>query len=498
MAIIYSYPNQGDPNTADKVIITDTQNDNKTKNVTIASILALGGGTGTFYDAGDGLVLASTTFSVDPKTDSGIIFDPAGVTPNKQLMLNIKSDGGVILDSGELALDLTKANIVGPLAVADGGTGAASFVNGGVLIGGGTGAVTDTGVLASGSIIIGDGAGAPVTYAAFSGPAGKLAATAGGTDHGSYLVGDMLYANTTASLETLTAGTLNHVLTSGGPGVAPAWAAPTTGTVTSVAMSGGTTGLTFTGGPVTSTGTFTAGGTLAIANGGTGQSITAYCSLSSNVQDTLPIANGGTNEVTAQAAIDALTQVSGATNEYVLTKDTVTGNALWKSNAADGENVFSPFPIYQGTTGIGTGAQSLLIQSVVDASFTCDSVKFLQTGGAAPTKDVTIGIYTGDLTAGTGVRRVYGESSGIVAGINTITFSSPYYFKAGDDIVIYFSMETPTIDPLGLTGALNNANTGLGRAAYNATPDASLATEIALGFASAGGTDRICMHFYQA
>lgn len=43
-----------------------------------------------------------------------------------------------------------------------------------------------------------------------------------------------------------------------------------TGTVTSVQASGGTTGLTFTGGPVTTTGTLTLAGTLAVANGGTG------------------------------------------------------------------------------------------------------------------------------------------------------------------------------------------------------------------------------------
>ena len=42
------------------------------------------------------------------------------------------------------------------------------------------------------------------------------------------------------------------------------------GTVTSVDMSGGTSGLTFTGGPITTTGTFTAGGILNVANGGTG------------------------------------------------------------------------------------------------------------------------------------------------------------------------------------------------------------------------------------
>jgi len=42
------------------------------------------------------------------------------------------------------------------------------------------------------------------------------------------------------------------------------------GTVTSVAMSGGTTGLSYTGSPITTNGTITVGGTLAVANGGTG------------------------------------------------------------------------------------------------------------------------------------------------------------------------------------------------------------------------------------
>lgn len=42
------------------------------------------------------------------------------------------------------------------------------------------------------------------------------------------------------------------------------------GTVTSINASGGTTGLSFTGGPVTTAGTLTLGGTLAVTNGGTG------------------------------------------------------------------------------------------------------------------------------------------------------------------------------------------------------------------------------------
>lgn len=42
------------------------------------------------------------------------------------------------------------------------------------------------------------------------------------------------------------------------------------GTVTSVAVSGGTTGLSTSGGPITGSGTITLAGTLAVANGGTG------------------------------------------------------------------------------------------------------------------------------------------------------------------------------------------------------------------------------------
>ena len=50
----------------------------------------------------------------------------------------------------------------------------------------------------------------------------------------------------------------------------------------------------------------------------------------------LTIADGGTGQSTAQTAIDALTAVSGATNEHVLTKDTGTGNAVWKVSSGGG------------------------------------------------------------------------------------------------------------------------------------------------------------------
>lgn len=64
-------------------------------------------------------------------------------------------------------------------------------------------------------------------------------------------------------------GTANQFLQTDGSGVLT-WASGNSGTVTSVAVSGGTTGLTTSGGPITTSGTITLAGTLGVANGGTG------------------------------------------------------------------------------------------------------------------------------------------------------------------------------------------------------------------------------------
>jgi hypothetical protein len=59
------------------------------------------------------------------------------------------------------------------------------------------------------------------------------------------------------------------------PPFVPATAGGGSGTVTSVDVSGGTTGLTTSGGPITTSGTITLAGILNIANGGTGASTAA-------------------------------------------------------------------------------------------------------------------------------------------------------------------------------------------------------------------------------
>jgi hypothetical protein len=133
-----------------------------------------------------------------------------------------------------------------------------------------TGTVTSVGLSAPAFLTVGS---SPVTSSGtlaltFSGTA--IPAVNGGTAQTTYTTGDLLYASGANTLAKLGIGTSAQVLTVTG-GV-PAWEAVAgTGTVTSVDMSGGTTGLTTSGGPVTSSGTITLAGTLAAVNGGTAQ-----------------------------------------------------------------------------------------------------------------------------------------------------------------------------------------------------------------------------------
>jgi hypothetical protein len=113
--------------------------------------------------------------------------------------------------------------------------------------------------------------GGPITTSGTITLAGTLAVANGGTGQTSYTDGQLLIGNTTGNTlakATLTAGA-GITITNGAGSISIA--AVNSGTVTSVDVSGGTTGLTFSGGPVTASGTITMAGTLGIGNGGTGQ-----------------------------------------------------------------------------------------------------------------------------------------------------------------------------------------------------------------------------------
>jgi hypothetical protein len=92
-----------------------------------------------------------------------------------------------------------------------------------------------------------------------------ISAATSGTDYAPATSGtSILYGNGSGGFSNVTIG--SGVSFAGGT----LSATGTGGTVTSVDVSGGTTGLTTSGGPVTGSGTITLAGTLAVANGGTG------------------------------------------------------------------------------------------------------------------------------------------------------------------------------------------------------------------------------------
>ena len=198
----------------------------------------------------------------------------------------------------------------------------------------GSGTVTSVGVSTNGTGLT--TSGSPITSNGTITISGTLLANHGGTGFDTYTSGDMLYANSTSTLTKLAIGNASDILVVSNS--APTWVsvgsisignaayaslagiannlangaanqiayqtganatsfitAPNTastflswngsnftwspvagaGTVTSVDANGGTTGLTFTGGPITASGNLTLGGVVAITAGGTGANTAA-------------------------------------------------------------------------------------------------------------------------------------------------------------------------------------------------------------------------------
>ena len=141
--------------------------------------------------------------------------------------------GGPITVAGTLTLG-------GTLGVANGGTGL-------------------TGTPTNGQLAIGNGSG--YTLAALTAGIGVSVANGAGSITIDNTAPDQIVSLTGAGTTSISGSYPNFTITSNDQFV---------GTVTSVAASGGTTGLTFSGSPITSNGTLTLGGTLAVASGGTG------------------------------------------------------------------------------------------------------------------------------------------------------------------------------------------------------------------------------------
>ena len=160
------------------------------------------------------------------------------------------------------------------------------------------------------------------------------------------------------------------IVTSGGAGGGGG-----SGTVSSVAISGGSTGLTTSGGPITTSGTITLAGILAKANGGTGTATPSLVAGTNiTVSGTWPnqtiAASGGSGSVTSVAAtVPSFLSVSGSpiTSSGTLAI-TLSGTAL---------------PVANGGTGATTAGAALTSLGAIGSIASADaSIVVTQVGSA--------------------------------------------------------------------------------------------------------------------
>ena len=280
-----------------------------------------------------------------------------------------------VIVSGSAA-DLASLSLGTALPVGSGGTGASTLTNGGVLLGSGTGAVTPLARLTAGQVVIGSTTGDPVNA-------------------------------------TLTGGS-GIAITEGDGSITIAADGLGAGTVTSVATAGSVNGLTLTGGPITTTGTITLGGTLSgIANSALTNDSVTIGSTEVDLGATVTTFAGLTS-VTSTAFVGALTgNASTATKIASITNSNIV--QLTATQTLTNKTLTSPT-----ITGTGAIAGTFTGNLTGDVTGNADTATTATTANGVAANSVALGTdTTGNYVAS------LGAGTGVTIGSNTGETSSP-------------------------------------------------------------------------
>jgi len=168
-----SYPSIT-PSAGDYLVLTDVSDSNSTKTVTMQSIADFIGGGGASIQSGDGIDI---DFGTVPSTISA----------------DLKTDGGIVFESTELAVDLGASSITGTLAISDGGTGQttrqAAIDN-----------LTNAAASDTGYVLTSDGTNANSQQISVGNVSGTLAVGNGGTGATTLTSGGILKGNGTSAI----------------------------------------------------------------------------------------------------------------------------------------------------------------------------------------------------------------------------------------------------------------------------------------------------------
>jgi len=272
----------------------------------------------------------------------------------------------------------------------------------------------------------------------------------------------------TGATKPLGAGGLQGPQGPAGPTGPAGPAGPTGGGVTSVNVSGGLTGLTTSGGPITSSGTITLGGVVAVSAGGTGAtteaaaltSLGAYPASNPNgyTSNTGTVtsfgftnANGVSGTVTNATSTPNLTVSLGAiTPTSVAASGTVTGSNLSGSNTGD-----QTITLTGDVTGSGTGSFAATIANnavtfakIQDISAASRLLGRGAGAGAGVAQEISLG--TGLSMSGT---TLSSTAAGSVTSVDASGGTTGLTFSGGP---------VTTTGTLTLAGTLDVANGGTG------------------------------------